>query len=99
MQGTRLDEAVSQTWRPPHRVLRDAIRRTGCNLSAICIQTKVTREQLAALLRGKDDCKLGTLYRVADRLAVSLRIDVRHMETKPDGAGPVLSIVDIATRR
>lgn len=99
MEGTRHDEVFSLTRRPPHRVLRDAIRKTGCNLSAISIQAKVSREQLVALLRGKDECTLGTLYRVADRLAVSLRIDVRHIEAEPEGAGPVPSVVDVATRR
>lgn len=99
MKVTTVDAVSRVSMRPIHRIFRDSIRQTGNNLGAICIQAKVSRDQLAALLRGADHCTLGTLTRVAERLSLSVRIDPPPPAALNRQANAVPSVVDLALRR
>lgn len=87
------------TARKPHHVFRDATRRTPCNLSALCIQANVSRDQLAALLHGADHCTLRTLHNVADRLGLVIRIELPAQSTSHQRTTATPSVVDLALRR
>lgn len=80
-----------------HHRIRDSIRSAPCNAGAIAIQAKVSRDELAALLRGADHCTLRTLWRVCDRLGLS--VDVEAHPTPPHIPGPVETVIDQVMRK
>ncbi|WP_157896727.1 hypothetical protein [Acidovorax carolinensis] len=63
-----------------HHEIRDAIRATGCSASAVAIQCNVDRSQMAALLRGADNCTLRTLSIVTLRLGRPLCLSKAKIE-------------------
>lgn len=79
-----------------HHRIRDALRVAPCNASAVAVQTKVSRDQLAALLLGSPDVSDETLSRVTARLG--LTIQGERPERPPYVPGPVETVVDRALR-
>lgn len=79
-----------------HHRIRDSIRAAPCNASAVAIQARVSRDQLAALLRGSSDASYETLARVTARLGLTPLGE--RPETPPYVAGPVETFVDRALR-
>lgn len=75
-----------------HHEIREAIRATGCSAGAIAIQCKVDRGQMAALLRGADNCTLRTLNIVSLRLGRPLCLSNAKIEQYLPS--PVETVVD-----
>lgn len=78
-----------------HHEFRAAIRATGNSLFNIAIQSKVSRDQLAALLRGADNCTFRTMTNVADRLGVERSAP----GTPAPESGHVPSVIDLIRQR
>lgn len=77
--------------------LRDALRDSGIGAGNLAIQSGVSRQQLADLLRGKDYATLHAITAVCDRLGlnIELRVGIAQRRTP----GPVRTLVDAVYER
>lgn len=77
--------------------LRDALRASGRRAGDIAVQSSVSRQQMADLLRGRDGVTLYVITAVCDRLG--LNIELRAGVEQLYAPGAVRTLVDDVRER
>lgn len=72
--------------------LRAAIRDSGHSATTIARQARISRQQMADLLKGKDSTPLWVLSAVCDRLRLS--VELQPWPESVYAPGPVRTLVD-----